>query len=87
MLAATTLSATDQETRKGKVTGTRIVKLVDGRALEVFNDMMGYAEPVKVNNRMIAGTIFERPMIEWAARAKPVAPTMWSVACSRVQRL
>jgi predicted phage-related endonuclease len=70
MMPATTLTAEQQELRKGRITSTRIVKLVNGRALAVFNEMMGIAAPVKDNPRMRFGRALEHVIIEAASEDK-----------------
>jgi predicted phage-related endonuclease len=67
MMPASTLTAEQQEARKGRITSTRIVKLVNGRALAVFNEMMGISAPVKDNPRMRFGRKLEHAIIEAAA--------------------
>lgn len=67
-----TLTAEQQEARKGRITSTRIVRLVNGRAWDVWADMAGLAT-VKDNARMRFGRKLERAIIEAAAEDR-----MWS---------
>jgi predicted phage-related endonuclease len=67
MMPASTLTAEQQEARRGRITSTRIVKLVNGAALAVFNDMMGISPPLKDNQRMRFGRKLERAIIEAAS--------------------
>jgi hypothetical protein len=62
-----TLTATDMELRQGRITSTRIVKLYQGEALAVFNDMMGFAPPWKDSARPKWGRRLQAAIIEGAA--------------------
>jgi predicted phage-related endonuclease len=70
MQTATTLTPQDQELRQGRITSSRIVKLYQGKALAVWNDMKGIANPIPDNNRMRFGRKLERAIIEAAAEDK-----------------
>jgi hypothetical protein len=69
-MLATTLTPEQQELRKGRVTSSRIVKLYEGKALAVFNDMMGLSDGPRDNSRMKAGRFFELPTLQWAAEER-----------------
>ena len=59
---ASTLTPQQQEARKGRITSTRIVRLVNGKVWDVWADMMGLAAPVQDNQRMRFGRkLVQRP--------------------------
>ncbi len=70
MQTATTLTPEQVELRKGRITSTRIVKLVQGKALDVFNDIMGYAPPFVDSARPKWGRRLERAIIDGAAEER-----------------
>jgi predicted phage-related endonuclease len=67
MLETSTLTDEQQSIRAHRFTSTRIVKLVQGRSMEVFNEWFGYAPPFRDSNRPKWGRRLERVIIEAAA--------------------
>lgn len=67
MQTATTLTPSDEAARAGRITSTRIVRLVNGRQTAVYNEMTGIAEPLPDSAMLFFGRHLQRPIIDAAA--------------------